>query len=439
MMNDPFLEAQIKKSLAVSWKEGIPAAIMLGIMDYYLIPYGLFLGATAQEIGFLIAIPNLLASISQLLAVKVVRLAGSRLRFLVCATVIQGMVLAPIALLCFLPLKGQILILIFLVTAFKISGNLIATAWGSLLSDYLPPDKRGKYFGWRSQVVGMAGVSGVGLAGLSLYLISRFHPALGFFALFLSASLLRCVSSCLMSKMIDLPSHPIPGSDFTFLMFLRRFRQSNFVKYVLYVASITFAVHLASPYFSVYMLKDLKFNYLAYMLVHMSAVTMGLIAFPMWGKHADLLGNARILKITSLLIPLIPFLWLFSKQLIYLMCVEMFSGFIWGGFNLCAANFIYDAVSPAKRVRCLGYFNLINGIAICAGASLGGFLAEKLPLLWGYSMLTLFLLSGIIRCLAHFFLSRHFHEVRQPTKAVSSSELFFSVVGIQPISELDRE
>ncbi|MBI4395002.1 MAG: MFS transporter [Candidatus Omnitrophica bacterium] len=437
--NESHLPLKIKKSLDASWKEGIPAAIMLGIMDYYLIPYGLFLGATAQEIGFLIAFPNLIASIAQLLAVKVVRLAGSRLKFLIGGTCLQAAILIPLALLSLFPFSGRIKSLIIFMTLFKVLGNLVGTAWGSLVSDYLAPEKRGHYLGWRSQIVGIAAIFGIAVAGTILFFTNRRFPAFGFLILFLSASLLRFFSSYLMSKMVDLPSHAEPGSDFTFLMFLRRFRQSNFVKYVLYVASITFAVHMASPYFSVYMLRDLKFNYLSYMSIHLAAVMMGLVAFPIWGKHADIIGNAKILKILSFLIPLIPFLWLFSTNPFYLIGVEMFSGFIWGGFNLCTTNFIYDAVSPAKRVRCLGYFNLINGIAICSGASLGGFLAERLPNIWGFPLLTLFLLSGVIRYAAHFLLSRHFSEVRKSAKAISSLQLFFSVLGVRPVSGLNRE
>lgn len=428
----------IQKSLSLSWKEGIPAAIMLGIMDYYVIPYGLFLGATLPEIGLLIAIPNLLASVAQLFAVHVVRLSGSRLKFLSLGTALQAGLLIPVSLLSIFHFQKCVLILIVLMTLFKIIGNLIGTAWGSLMSDYLPENKRGHYFGWRSQVAGIAGVTGVALAGLLLFLLNH-NRTLAFSLLFVTASLLRFISSFLMSKMVDLPMHYQPGSDFTFLMFLRRFRESNFVKYVLYVSSITFAVHLASPYFSVYMLKNLKFNYLLYMSVHLSAVIMGLIAFPIWGKHADIVGNAKILKIASFLIPLIPILWFFSTNPFYLMGVEMFSGFVWGGFNLCTANYIYDAVSPAKRVRCLGYFNLINGIALCLGASLGGFLAEHLPALLGHRLMSLFLLSGLIRFSAHFFLSKKFKEVRASAKHISSGKLFFSVVGIRPISGLNRE
>ncbi len=439
MTKDLILNRKVKKSLEVSWKEGIPAAVMLGIMDYYLIPYALFLGAGTHQIGALVAIPHLLASIAQLFAVQVVRWAGSRLRFLSAGTFLQACLLIPMALLALRPIPYSVAILILLQALFKVIGNLIGTAWGSLMSDYLPPHRRGIYFGWRSQIVGAAGLLGIALGGSFLFLMRGIDPARGFFFLFLAASLCRLLSSYLMNGMVDLPLASKSDADFTFFMFVRRFKESNFVKYVLYVAGITFAVHLSAPYFSVYMLQNLKFNYLSYMAVHLSAVVTGLIAFPIWGRHADLAGNARILKTTSLMIPAIPLLWLFSENMFYLALVELFAGFVWGGFNLCATNFIYDAVSPEKRVRCLGYFNLIQGAAIFSGASLGGFWAGHLPSFGRSPLLALFLISGILRLAAHFLLSPNFQEVRQTAKKVSSLKLFFSVVGIRPLAGENQE
>ncbi len=433
-------EKSAKKSLGISWKEGIPASVMLGIMDYYLVPLGLFLGGKTPEIGTLVSLPHLLASTAQLFAVKVVHFAGSRLRFLVRATAVQATLLIPLAFLAILSFPGKIVLLIALATAFRILGNLIATAWGSLMSDYLAPHERGRYLGWRSQIVGIAGLAGICVGGMFLFFMKKISPPLGFFLLFLAASCCRFLSSYLMRRMAELPLQSAPGSDFTFLMFLSRFKESNFVKFVLYAAAIAFGTHMASPYFSVFMLKDLGLNYLNYMTIHLAAVVAGLLSFPIWGRHADRVGNARILKTTSLLIPLIPLFWVVSGGKVFaLVLVELFAGFVWGGFNLCATNFIYDAVSPEKRVRCLGYFNLINGCAIFGGASFGGYLADRLPALWGYKLYALFLLSGAVRFSAHFLLSKQFKEVRDSAESVSSLDLFFSVIGMRSILGRDHE
>ena len=420
----------IQKSLDISWKEGIPAAGMLGIMEYYLVPYALFLGATTQQVGFLVALPHLLASIFQLFTIRAVQLAGSRLGFIVRAAALQATLLIPLAILSFFQAQGSILLLILLTIAFRVLGSLIATVWGSLVSNYLPPEKRGYYFGWRSQMVGIASMGVVGLAGTWLYVMKPFLPTIGFCLLFLSASLLRFVSAFLLSKMADLPTRSIPDSEFTF--------ESNFVKYVFYVSCMMFVTFLAAPYFSVYMLRDLQFSYLSYMGVQLAAVTAGLVTYPLWGKHADLVGNARILKITGFMVPSIPLLWLLFRHPVPLIAVEAFSGFVWGGFMLCATNFIYDSVSSEKRMRCLGYFNLMNGVAIFGGASLGGFLAGQLPPIKGFSLLTLFCLSGTLRLLVHLVLSPRFEEVRASTKKVSRLQLFLSLVGLHPLADLSK-
>jgi len=423
----------------VSWKEGIAAAFMIAVTDFYLIPFGLFLGGSALEIGLLVAIPQLLGSVSQLTAVKIVKLLGSRQRFLPRACALQACLLIPMAALSFWPCIFQIEILIACTAIFRILGGLIGTVWGSLASDYLPANERGAYFGWRSQITGLAGVGGMLVGGLVLFFSKIFLPQLGFLCLFLLASLARFISAALMNQMEDIPLTHHKDSDFTFVKFLSRFKESNFVKFVLYVTSVTFAAHLAAPYFSVYMLRDLKMTYIGYMTIHLSAVLAGLFGFTIWGHHADQVGNARVLKMSSFLIPLIPFLWLFSANFWWLIVVELFAGFVWSGFNLCSVNFIFDAVAPEKRVRCLGYFNLINGIGVFAGALVGGYLAEHLPRVMGSRLFLLFLFSGILRYLSHFLLSEQFKEVRGTTRQVSSAELFFSVVGMKPIQGRNRE
>ncbi len=429
----------VERSLDVSWKEGIPAAIMLGVLDYYLVPFALFLGARPFQIGILVAMPFLLAALSQLWAVSVVRSAGSRLDFLVRGTALQAAFLVPASLLALFPnLPHRVGLLIACAAAFRVLGNFIGAAWGSLMSDYLEPEERGHYFGWRAQVVGVAGLAGVTGAGVLLYATKLRHPALGFFLLFLGAALCRFASYGLMTRMADIPHPDSREHDFTFIMFLRRFRSSNFVRFVFFVAGITFATQLSAPYFSVFQLRDLHFNYLQYMLLQFCSVGTGLLSAPIWGKHADIVGNAKILKITGFFIPFIPLLWLVSRSLPYLVAVELTAGFMWGGFNLCAVNFVLDAVSAPKRVRCLAYFNLINGAAVCAGALLGGFLAERLPPLFGWRILSLFALSGALRFAAALFLSGGFREVRK-SRHVSSLDLFFSVVGFRSLAGMNQE
>lgn len=421
-------------SLDASWKEGIPAAVMISVTDYYLIPLGLLLGARIHEIGLLVAVPHLLGSIAQLMAVKAVDWMGSRLRFLVGGCVLQGLVLIPVAFLPFIDVPHRVGIFIALVMVFRILSNLIATAWGSLMSDYLIPEERGKYLGWRNRIAGFSGVTGLVAGGVLLQLLKARSPELGFCLLFLATAAARLLSAWLMSRMRDIGQERRSADDFTFPQFISRFRESNFVRFALYVSGITFAAHLTAPYVSVHLLNNLKFNYVEYMSVFLTSQVAQFVSFPIWGRHADIVGNARVLKTTSLLLPLIPIYWIFVSDLKWLLLFELMGGFVWGGFNLCAANYIFDAVTPEKRVRCLAYFSLLNGTALFLGATVGGYLADHVPLWFEHRIATLFLFGSAMRFAMHFILSRRFREVRASARDVSSRDLFFSVAGIRPIA-----
>lgn len=423
----------VQKSIRLVWRQGIFSSAMLSIMEYFLIPFALFLGATPMDVGLLVAIPNLVGSFSQLMAVKAVAVGGGRVPLLFKGAMMQAALLIPIGLLAFNSIRWNIALLIFLVILFRILEQLIFSAWGGVVSNYLPPEERGQFLGRRSQMMNLVAMATLFFAGYFLHWIKTFSEMIGFVALFFAAALFRYLCARSFGQLVDPPHEKKEGSDFTFWMFIRRMRESNFVKFVLYVAGMTFVTQIAAPYFTVFMLRDLQMSYAEYMAINVATVLGAVVGYPLWGKHGDHVGNASILKITSCLIPLIPLLWLFSSSIYYLIVVEFVSGFAWSGFNLSSINFVFDAVVPEKRVRCLGYFNMITGVALFFGSSLGGFLAERLPPLLGHRICTLFLLSGFLRIVVYFFFSKKFKEVRESLPSISNWRLFFSVVGIRPL------
>src|SRR5262249_16400480 len=211
---------------------------------------------------------------------------------------------------------------------------------------------------------------GVVMAGLMLYLYGEVCLGVGFCGLFSLAALARCPSPYFLKQMNDRLHGRDPASDFTFLMFVARFRESNFLKFVVFSASLTFATYLSAPFFAVFMLRDLQLSYLNYMALQVCSSFASLLPLPLWGKHADMVGNVRVLRVSAFFGGLVPIFWLFSHDPAYLMVIQIFGGFCWSGVTLSAANFIYDAVTPQKRVRCIAYFNVINGAALFLGSLL---------------------------------------------------------------------
>lgn len=429
-------ENQIKRSLRFSFLDGVFASSMVGFTQEYFTPFLLVLGGTVGHVGILNALPNLSASLLQLKTADFVEKAKSRKKIIVAFVFLQALMLLPVVFIALINLKSPYFF-IMIALLFTSFGALANPAWGSLMSDLVEENKRGEYFGFRTRILGFIIVVSIFIAGIILNYLKKVNVFFGFALIFGLAFVFRIISCYFLNRMHDVPLEHKEEDRFTFLNFLSRIRESNFAKFVLFVSMMNFSVNLASPFFAVLMLKDLHFSYLLYTVITMTATLTIYLTISRWGKHADKIGNLKVIRFVSPLIGIIPLLWVINRNPIFLIFAQVVSGFAWAGFNLCASNFIYDAVTPAKRTRCIAYFNVLNGFALCTGALLGGFLLQKLPPLFGYKILMLFLISSFLRIIIGTFMSAKLKEVRAVTN-VSNNQLFFSVIGIRPLLGIER-
>ena len=156
-----------------------------------------------------------------------------------------------------------------------------------------------------------------------------------------------------------------------------------------------------------------------------------------WGRNIDKFGTRNVLTICGILTAIVPINWLFSSKVLYLVAIQIFSGFAWAGFELAAFNLVFDNVKPGKRARCVSYQNVLNGSALFVGANAGGLLltSRSLPTIFDSQIKSLFLISGICRLLvAALFLWR----IQEPRVIHTERRyaLFWQLVAIQPVQGL---
>ncbi|MDZ4242006.1 MAG: MFS transporter, partial [Candidatus Omnitrophota bacterium] len=428
---------QVRKSLRASLWDGVFTSGMVGFTQDYFIPFLLLLGAPAKYVALLSSLPNFVAALVQLKSPDITEHCGSRKKIINLFVFLQAAVLLPMAFTAFCG-GTHPMAFILMVTVFTAAGAFATPAWGSLMSDLVPEKKRGEYFGWRNKILGFVVVGMSFTAGAVLHEIDKINIFYGFAAIYACASLFRFVSWYFLTRMYEPPQQHRKEHYFNIVMFLARIRESNFAKFVLFVAMLNFSVNLASPFFPVLMLRELHFNYLLFSVVTVSATLTIYLLMGRWGRLADQVGNLKVLRFTAPIIAMIPFWWIINRHPAFLIVAQIVSGFAWAGFNLCASNFIYDAVTPEKRTRCIAYFNVLNGLALCAGALLGGFLLDRLPPLMGYKILALFAVSGCLRMAVALLMPPLIKEVRTVQK-ISSERLFFSMIGMRPLLGLERK
>ena len=400
-----------KKSLFYSLWDGIFAGGMIGFTQEYFIPFLLVLGGTARHTGFLNGFSYFFSACFQLMSPNITDRLKSRKRMFLVFVCLQLLMLLPMFYMAFTG-KGHPVSFIICVVFFTCFGAIATPAWSSLMSNLVPEQKRGTYFGWRNRIVGFIVVGFSLLGGWITHTLEKQNVYAGFAVLFGFAFLFRLCSWYFLGKMKDIPLEHKHENYFSLFQFLARYKESNFAKFVVFSGLLYFSVYVASPFFSVFMLNDLHYNYMIYAVVMISSTLLVYLTTPRWGRIADKVGNLQIIKAVSPLIALIPLFWIVNQSPFCFIVSQLYSGIIWGAYNLCALNFVYDAVTPGKRTRCIAYHTAFNAFGIALGSLTGGFLSSVVPGIMGYPLITVFLVSLILRLLVVWILPGKIKEVR---------------------------
>ena len=409
-----FEKGSVRRSLYYSILDGLFTAMMAGVSEFYLIPYGIALGASVHQIAYLASIPMLVATLLQTRSAGLTQSIGSRTKLINRIVFFHALSWIPIILIPYFFRSRPGLMpwaLLASATVYTSFGAFAVPAWQSLMSDYIPVKKRGKYFGWRNRLQGILTVAVSVAAGLTLHYFGKENIA-GFTLIFTFAMTCRFYAWICLRKMKEPFRRTSHDVYFSFIDFIRQFRTSNFAKFVIFISAITFCVNISAPLLAFFILKDLGFSYASYMVVVTTASVSGFLFQGIWGKYGDLDGNVKTLRIAGWGIAAAPLLWMVSRNLGFIFFVQIIAGCFWGGFNLLFTNFILEAVSPEKRIRCTSYFNVMNSVAMLLGSLAGGFLFTRVPSIFGYSFLTLFLMSCAGRMFVMAWLAPKIKEVR---------------------------
>lgn len=378
----------LRRTLKLSQKEAVASATMTATGDNFFNAFAVHLNATAAQMGFLTAIPNLFGALFQLVSVWLCGFVKRRY-LIVAAAGLQALVVACMGMLAATQPANAIYWLIGLAVLYFSLNNSIQPQWRAWMGSIVPQRRRGVFFAARTRLTMVSTLLMFVGGGALLTVSNRLGaPWLGFAVLFIAAGCGRVMSSYYLWHMHD--PEPEPGSHPGAPANLRRsfthLRESlhdkTFRHYSLFVAGMQGMVAISGPFFAVYMLRDLEFTYLEYSLNALASIATQFLCLRFWGGFSDRFGNRLVMLITSSMIPLLPLLWLVSPNFYYLLGVQVVSGVAWSGFSLSTANYLYD-IRPHKTNFAVyaAMQSCLSAVAIFVGALTGGLIATAAPAL----------------------------------------------------------
>jgi MFS family permease len=402
------LPRRAQTALGISMLEGALHALMVGVAESYLGAFAVELGHGSRELAMLSTLPLLAGASVQLLAPFACAVLGSRKRLAVAGALGQT---ASLAALFFIAVTRSTSFGALLVAQLGLwtSGGAMAPAWNAWMAHLTRHTLRTRYFARRSAINQLALLVAFGGAGYALHHAGA--DVLGCFViLFFVAFAARLASVVALLAQADL--EPVPQLCVSEVRVVQRaqraWRGSNF-QVPTYLCALAFGTHLAAPFFTPYMLRELALDYRMFAALSAGSILAKAITLSCCHHLGERFGLERLLRWAGAGVALTPVLWAGSSQLGVLIFAHILGGAVWAAVEYASYQLLLDAAPGELTAEFFSISNCMTGLAQVAGALSGAFLLGQHSM----SHAQLFLASAALRAVPlAFFASaargRHF-------------------------------
>jgi len=369
-------EEERHRGLLISIWEGAFATIHMTVTTgVFLTGFVLSLGANDFEIGLITAIP-LLTQIVQIPAAYLLEHRGYR-RWLASIPSLLGRELWLImALLPFLPQIRSHPIPVF-IWLFVLSSSLLsfsATPWVSWMSDLVPRNIRGRYFGTRNMIVGLVTIAvSIGAGLLIDFYESQRRPFEAFLLIYGLASASALVAFILLLHQEEPPFVTSRSTTFGQLI-TEPLRNRAFRRLLVYYLYWTFAIGVAAPFWTVYLIKILHWNYTQLAILNIIASFLNVMLQPSWGRLTDRVGYKPVLLVGAVGVVAAPILYSIATPdfPIPIWVSVVISGIVWSGLNLALFNIVIHTLPHHHGPSFLAMKAALTGLTNCVAMVFGG-------------------------------------------------------------------
>jgi MFS family permease len=397
--------SRLRRDLRASTIDGAAFGVNVGVGETYLPAFLLAIGGGAVAAGLIATVPMLAGAVLQTVSPIAVRRLGSLRRWVVLCATVQSLSFIPLivaALLGRAPI-GPVFIIAALYWG---AGMATGPAWNTWIGTIVPPELRARFFARRSYLCQVALLLGLLGGGLLLHLGREFHePVRAFAVIFLIAAAARSVSTVFLALQSEPRALPPSFRSVSPIELARRMRTRRDVRLLLYLLAVTLTTQLAGPFFTPYMLSELRLSYAEYMVLIGAAFASKIVVLPHLGGVAHRYGAQRLLRFGGLAIVPLSALWLVSDRFVYLLGIQLLAGCAWAAYELATFLLIFETIDEDERTSVLTVFNLANALLTVGGSLLGGLLLKALNQEHA-AYATLFALSAVARGLTLLLLIR---------------------------------
>ena len=412
------------QTMRLSVIEGLLAMIAIGLQQTFYVPFLNALGATKLEVGVGAGLPALMTGLIQLRVPHWVHNPKQYKPVMVWSTCLHGLSFLPLAMVIWFRSPLSVWSAMAVMSVCAAAMGFGAGIWADWMGHIVPRRRRGKYFGNRNRLLTLSQLTTSVLAG---YLLDSFpgKVLLIFACVWTIGGLARTGGGLLFFKhyqpqtLVFEAMQPGRFGDFCQQLFT-----SSFGNFVVAYSLIHLAANFSSPFFTLYMLNEMKLSYIRYTCLNQMPTLITLLSMPLWGRICDRIGYVRPMRLQVTVVLGLPLVWIVTDHYWILMGVQVLAGLTWGGLTLTSFNYSINMLPRPSRLSGLSYLNFISSIFIFLGTTLGGWIGPSLPAFSRSQLHSIFLFSTLLQIIP-VLLFQMLPEDTSPQTRMSTVERFF--------------
>jgi MFS family permease len=357
------------------------AALTTGVI---LTAFALHLGASNVMVGVLASAP-FLTQLLQLPAILLVERFRTRKRIAVLTSIAGRLMLGVMAATAFF--VGPASLWVFLIAQFVLCGlgAVGSCAWNAWLRDLAPESQLGQVFARRT--LWLTGISLI--LGLAAALSLELTPAgsqsrnLIFSGMFAIGCVTGLISARIVTAMPEPQMPPALGPPRLLELLRQPFRDSNFSRLLVFVASWQFAVNLATPFFTVFIVRQLGFNVSFVLVLSVVSQIANLLALRLWGMLSDRFANKSVLAVCApvyilAIVAMIGASQFDNRTLVaaWLVLLHALMGASVAGVTLTSTNIALKLSPKGEATAYVAANAMVTALAAGLAPIIGGLLAE---------------------------------------------------------------
>jgi len=382
-VTDRLTDEEVDSALRDVVKHGLASQATVTLTGgVFMVGLALSLGASNTLIGLLAAITPL-GQLLQIPSVYLIERVRRRQIICISAALASRLPWLAIALIpvAFSGAAARSVLVWGLVvnSAFAAMAN---AAWNPWMRDLVPEARLGTFFGRRMSLAMALGMVLSLAAGFYLDGWKEWFPGqetLGYAPLYVLGFLFGLVAVYYLFKIPEPRMVPPEGEPSVIQRLGEPFKDDNFRNLIHSLGWWSFAINLAAPFFTVYMLKRLGLNMSWVVALTVLSQAVNVLFLRVWGRVSDRLSHKSVLRVSGPLFVGCILAWTFTTMperyvltIPLIVIIHVLTGVSTAGVTLASSNIGLKLAPRGKATAYLAAISLVNSLAAGLAPIVGG-------------------------------------------------------------------